>query len=267
MTSVRRLEDRLRAWTSFRSVARASRNLAAAQSRRWMEHLRHAEAYLLRCSALAREYGELVGAPRRVVLAVGTDLGLCGALNTRVAALARASWAAADLRLAVGRRLGDHLDPTGAVSLPSPTSFEAAESLAAEIEALLAARIGPTAALEIVVTTGVASDGTPRIECSSRAPGAPAEPAGPCVELVPAEVARPVAATLLRHARIMWALCVGASSEADARWRVMHRAHEAADRRIAVQQQELRKRRQELLTQEMLEARQGGAGRLVRPRS
>jgi F0F1-type ATP synthase gamma subunit len=261
MTSLSRLESRLVAWTNFRDVTQASKTFAAMRSRRWLALLAHAERYLALCSDLAAYYVEArdSGPRRTVVLAIGTDLGMCGALNARVAAAAGERWQAADLRGAVGLRLASDL-PEPHFLLPAPSSFEALEATAARIAALAAPTTAAAVDLEIVLANAVGPDGSivagPLIERQS--PATNAESA--IADLTPPTVARETALALQLHARLVAALTRAAASESEARWRTMHRAHEAADRRIAERRQELRKVRSERLTQEMLEARQGAAG-------
>jgi F0F1-type ATP synthase gamma subunit len=73
--------------------------------------------------------------------------------------------------------------------------------------------------------------------------------------LTPVDADRRRAASLVQHATLCFALTRGVLSEVEARWRTMSRAHDAADRRIQEQERELRKVRQESITQEMLEVR------------
>ena len=164
MTSVRRLETRLSAWRSFRGVARASRTLAAAQSLYWAEQLGRIERWLIRVDELAVAYPRPPrSSDQSVALVIGTDLGLCGPLNTQIAAAAEPVLAAAELAFVVGQRLEGIVDTSRAVHLGSPTSFAAVQSLAATIDTLL----GPDAEqtdLTVVVATGVLPDGAPVVE-------------------------------------------------------------------------------------------------------
>lgn len=262
MTSVRRMEARLRAWRSFRGIARASRTLAAARALHWAEHARRVEHYLAWSTRLAAAYG-FVRRPEadvRVCLAIGTDVGLCGPLNAKLAEALRASNDGDDASLiVVGERLLIELGAPEVPSFPAPTSFSAVEALAAELETLLQPWDPFECRLRIIVSEEVEADGHPRIgvwdESHSDPPPLPSGPA----ELTPVREGRREAARLLRHARITAALVRGAMSEAEARWRTMARAHDAADRRITEQQRVIRKLRQESITQEMLEARLGRA--------
>lgn len=270
MTSVRALESPLRAWRAFRDIARATRTLAAAQALQWAEQARHADAHLAWCDAAAAicPIPEIELRPR-VVLVLGTDLGLCGPLNHRLAELCRTARLDAPptiLRVVVGARLATLTPLTDAVVLPAPSSLVAAQRLAAEIEDLIA-RLPDSLTLDlnIVIADAVEADGSPCVALRTSA--------SPDLELAAEDrewVARPRAVlgrdhplttqahTLARHARIVAALCRAVTSENEARLRTMSRAYESAQRRIAEQERKLRKLRQELITQEMLEARQGG---------
>jgi F0F1-type ATP synthase gamma subunit len=265
MTSLRQLEERLRAWQSFRGIAGATRTLAAAQSLHWAELVRRTEAHLARCLALCDAYPAarvLPGVPR-VLVALGSDLGLCGPFNRAVGerfALERA--AGPTTCVAVGERLRAHVG-AGVLVLPAPTSFPRVQTLAAELEHLLPAA-GPThTRLSVVLVTGVETDGRPRVEVRDEPEPAPVARrwTSPVAELVAPEQTAAAVAALTRHARIVAALVRSAASESEARWRTMNRAHDAADRRIGEQERELHRRRQELVTQEMLEARQGARAR------
>lgn len=268
MSTVRQLEERLGAWRTFRGIAGATRTLAAAQSMHWTEVARRAEAHLARCLALRDAYPgarPLGGAPRLLV-GLGSDLGLCGPFNRVVAqrlAIEQAQGALA--RVVVGERLRPHVD-AGVLALPAATSFEQVEALAAQLELLLPSA-GPTSTrLVLVLAVAVEPDGRPRVEVwdepepasnpSPRRAGSQAWTAT-AAELVNPEQTAAMVASLTRHARLAAALARSAASETEARWRTMNRAHEAAERRIDEQERELSKQRQELVTQEMLEARQG----------
>jgi len=260
MTGIRQLEDRQRAWQSFHAIAGATRTLAAAQSLRWSEAARRAETHLARCIALHRAYPDtrsLEGAPRVVVLAVGTDLGLCGPLNRAIAEQLAVVVNEREpaLVLVVGARLRMLVDDD-VVYLSAPTSFARIEVLATEIEALL----GPQSEehLVLVLASGVDRDGRPQVSTWDE-PHPPQDSGAtrPVAELVDPEQTARASATLMRHARLVAALARAVTSEAEARWRTMNRAHDAAGRRIAEQQRTLDSQRQELVTQEMLEVRQG----------
>lgn len=265
MSSLRQLEERLRAWQSFRGIAGATRTLAAAQSLHWAELVRRADAHLARCLALRDAYPTArvpQGVPR-VLVALGSDLGLCGPFNRAVAerfALARASGPATCV--AVGERLRAHVTEDVLV-LPAPTSFPRVQTLAAELEHLLPAAGATRTRLSLVLVAGVEADGRPRVEVWDEPDAAPEGRHGtrPVAELVAPEATAAAIASLTRHARIVAALARSAASETEARWRTMNRAHDAADRRIGEQERELHRRRQELVTQEMLEARQGARAR------
>lgn len=257
MTSVQRLETRLTAWRSFRGVARASRTLAAAQSLYWAEQLGRVERWLVRVDELAVAYPRLPqNSAQSVVLVIGTDLGLCGPLNTQVAAAVQPMLATAALTFVVGQRLEGLVDARAAVHLASPTSFAAVQTLAATIDSLL----GPNAEqtdLTVVVATGVLPDGAPIVETrTDREPRSGRVPPSR-VELSPQPALSTMVQRLQRHARITHALTRGATSESEARYRTMNRAHDAADRRIGEQELNLRKLRQEMVTQEILEVRRG----------
>ena len=262
MTSLRRLEARLNAWTSFRGVARATRSLAAAQTLRWVEHVADVERFVSNTGQLCARYGvqSLPPGRPRVVLAIGTDVGLCGPLNARVAAAAKPVWTDdAIIRIMVGRRLEPLLPELEASVLPAPSSFAAVQTLAAQIRTLLEPLPPRQSILHIVVAHGVEPDGTPVVRCLDRSDTVPQPGSQPRlgVELSSVDLARQTAASLHRYARIVQALTRGAASETEARWRTMNRAHDAADRRINEQERVLRSLRQELITQEMLEARSG----------
>lgn len=266
MTSLRQLEDRLRAWQSFHGIAGATRTLAAAQTLHWTELVRRAEAHLARCLALRDAYaGARVPADAPCVLVgLGSDLGLCGPFNRAVAQRFVGERPRNPVaRAMVGQRLRAHVDDD-VLTLPAPTTFARVETLATELELLLP-RAEPTR-LVIVLAAGVEPDGRPCVAVWDEPDAAPTSAATPpappnVAELVDPEVTAAAVASLTRHARLVAALTRSAASETEARWRTMNRAFDAADRRIGEQQRELRKRRQELITQEMLEARQGARAR------
>ena len=272
MTSVRALEGPLAAWRSFRDIARATRTLAGAQALQWAERSRHAEAHLVWCAATAEALPVALpsrAGPRpRVVIALGSDLGLCGPLNRLLAAGCRAhelDAAPTVLRVIVGHRLAS-LEPLSApIVLPTPSSLAAVETLATELGGLLERLPDPDhVELVLVLAGAVEGDGHPRVDVWRGLglvdPLAPADRvwlarAGAPLELDP-ELAH-AARALARHARLHAALCRALTSENEARWRTMGRAFESAQRRIAEQERRLRRLRQELITQEMLEARGG----------
>jgi len=269
VTNIRALESPLAAWRSFRDIARATQTLAAAQSLQWAERSRRADEHLAWCEALAAEYPLTRAEPRsRVVLAIGTDLGLCGPLNRLLferCAEQRLDAEPTVLRIVVGSRLAS-LEPFAeAVELATPSTMSAALELAADIEGLIDQLPDPLRLdLTIALAGAVEGDGQPRIDLRTSET--------PDIEL-PIEqrewldhTERPLAADpelstqaqlLLRHARLVAALARAVTSENEARWRTMGRAFESAQRKIAEQERRLRKLRQEQITQEMLEARQG----------
>ncbi|MFO7561492.1 MAG: F0F1 ATP synthase subunit gamma [Enhygromyxa sp.] len=272
MTNVRALESPLAAWRSFRDIARATQTLAAAQALQWSERSRRADEHLAWCEAVAAEYPLVLDSQRpRVVLAVGSDLGLCGPLNRLLAercAAEQLDAAPTILRIVVGARLAT-LEPfADAVELSAPSTLPAARKLATDIEGLIEQLPDPLQLdLTIVLAGAVEGDGQPRVEVRTSET--------PDLELQPAQqlwldkttqalaVDPPLAMQahqLARHARLVAALARAITSENEARWRTMGRAFESAQRKIAEQEQRLRKLRQELITQEMLEARQGARG-------
>lgn len=274
MTSLRQLEERLQAWRSFRGIAGATRTLAAAQSLHWAELVRHAEAHLAQCLALRDAYlGARVPADApRILVALGSDLGLCGPFNRAVAERFASEQARGFVsRVAIGERLRPHVEP-GVLVLPSPTSFARVETLATELEVLMPELRSTRVSLVFVLAAGVELDGRPRAAVweepepgatgshANDDPPSPPRASQPAVELVDPDTTAAVVASLTRHARVVAALTRSAASETEARWRTMNRAQEAADRRIGEQERDLRKRRQEQVTQEMLEARQGARG-------
>ncbi|MCX4244903.1 F0F1 ATP synthase subunit gamma [Paraliomyxa miuraensis] len=258
MTTLRQLEDRLRAWQSFRGIAGATRTLAAAQSMHWVEVARRAQAHLARCLALRDAYPgsrPSTDAPRLLV-GLGSDLGLCGPFNRAVAERLSVEQSRGFLACAVvGERLRAHMG-AGALVLPAATSFEQAQNLATQLELLLSQASIDQTRLVLVLAAGIDPDGRPQVTAWNEPESTIAMPR-PLLELVEPELTATAVASLTRHARLLAALARSAASETEARWRTMNRAHEAADRRIAEQEREIRKQRQELVTQEMLEARQG----------
>lgn len=271
MTSLRALEQPLQAWRTFRDVARATRSLAAVQSQRWARHLEQVDAHLAWCARLRREYAP-ASAPAptlRVLLALGTDHGLCGPLDRMV--LDEASRGLAfgeagpDLCLVFGTRLAATWSRLGPVVFAAPSSFPAVESLAAQVEGLLAARAEASRTmLRIVQAVDVDPDGTPVVEVvapehvGGNTAALPTSIETPhAVDLTPAAVTWPQVASLHLHAMVVAALCRAGAMESETRWRTMNRAHDAAERRIAEQERRVRRLRQELVTQQMLEARLG----------
>lgn len=267
MSNLRALESPLAAWRGFRDIARATQTLAAAQALQWAERSRRADEHLAWCEAVAAEVPlRLSGA--RVVLAIGSDLGLCGPLNRLLAERCAAERLDAEptfFRVVVGSRLASLQPFAEAVELPAPSTLAAALKLASDIEGLIE-RLPDSSRLEltIVLAGAIEGDGQPRVEVrTSETPDrelALAQRAW--LELTSRRFAvdpplASVAHQLARHARLVAALARAITSENEARWRTMGRAFESAQRKIAEQERTLRKLRQELITREMLEARQG----------
>ncbi len=273
MTTTRALASRLEAWRSFRDIARAAKTLAAAQSLRWSVHVREAADHLAWAQGLAEHIGvATLPDPLKVRLAIGTDLGLCGRLNTAVAEIVEAEHGEAepDVLLVVGSRLADELGsarPT--VILSAPSSFEAVQDLAREVEGLVTV-VAPAMGtdLSIILTASTSNDGAPVVETWGEV-GAYLPSLGtvrlslrpPIQDLTTPELARPHVAALSLRARIAHAACVAAASESAARLFTMGRAHDAADRSQSRQALHLRKHQQEAITQDMLEVRAGGRQR------
>lgn len=264
MTSLRHLEARLRAWRSFRDIATAARTLAATQSLRWSTRVQQSAGHLAWCDVLAGQLGPPPAGPRpAIVLGLGTDLGLCGRLNHLVAAAFTAACAERRpaLSLVVGQRLGVELR-AGAelVVLSAPPAFAALQSLVGELERLFRG-VGEASQIDltIVLAGETLASGAPAIAAWTGAPALPgraavaASTAGPRVELTPRRLLADTAAGLLLHARLAHALCVAQASEAAARQQAMSRAVEQSERRIAEQEQQVRKLHKEVITQEMLE--------------
>jgi len=266
--AVRALEERLKAWRSFRDVAHATRSLAAAQVLRWNAQVAHTRRQLAWSQAFHERVQRWEDRHRRrppatcAVLALGTDLGLCGRLNRLVAdaALQVVEEQQVVLFAACGARLLDLLpDDVPRLEEPAPSSMAAAVELAERVEAEVG-DAGLRTRLCIVSATGVSRGGSPQVETSwdvgSDLAGlaeARAALARPLAQFAPADVAHTRARSLLAHARILHAACEGARAEASVRLARMTRAHESAERRIAEQERVLRKARQEGITQEMLE--------------
>jgi len=263
MSSVRSLEARLRAWRSFRDVAHSARTLAAAQSIRWAAQAQRAAHHLLWTSGFARELLRPPTAPVPVLIAIGSELGLCGRLNRLVAeALATAEQARPPaLLIAIGQRLITELrGHPGLVPLAAPSSVAALQAISSRLCRLLTDLAEPTELhLTLILAARTLSSGTPEIEAWQRAPelpGAAAVPAhfvAPRAELTPHHQLRAPTAALHLHARIYHALCVAQANEASARLQTMSRAVDQSDRRIAEQELIVRKLSQESTTQEMLE--------------
>jgi ATP synthase len=285
--SVRELERRLQAWRTFRDVAHATRSLAAAQLMRWTGYLTRATQHLVRAQAIHGALPDRPPAPARgetapagVLLALGTDLGLCGRLNVQVAEAVLASWEELrpELVVIVGSRLQDAL-PT---SLPvlveaAPTTPAAASELADRVEA--EARIlgsgGWPPALCVVAAFDLSADNAPRVTTQHATPDHHPELTAlrgqladqPRVLLTPGHTTARESAWILFHARVTHAGVAAVRAEAGARLATMSRAHESAEARITEQQRELRKARQEHITQEMLEVLSGRARALDEARA
>lgn len=257
MTTVRELQQPLEAWRSFRDIARATRTLAAAQVLHWGEQVVRAERYLAVCerelSVLEPQTPEPIRA--RAVLVIGSDLGLCGPLNRRVADACVGLGEPPTLgRVVVGSRLAALEPLPGAIEVPAPSSFEAIELLAAELEHAWRSLPEPRE-LVIVLAGAIDADALPQVQVRRGQPPTKVESTHVPLVAVDSMLAR--ARALVHHARLVAALARGVLSENEARWRTMSRAHEAANRRIDEQERLLRKLWQEHITQEMLEARQG----------
>lgn len=275
MTGIRRLEQRLEAWSSFRDVAHATRSLAAAQALRWSGHLERASAHLASVQAVEGEvssWSDRAGPrpPRAcAVVALGTDLGLCGRLNQLVAEAVLTTTREQEVStlIVVGSRLDDVLPQELArVVEPSPSSAVAAADLTERLETRLA-RAGLLGRLCVVGSAGVGRSGNPEV-VSAWEPALAAEPRPrrrKPARFTATPLAREQAAALLAHARLFQALCAAAHAEASVRLARMTRAHESAERRIGEQERELRKVRQESITQEMLEVLSGSAQRWAGP--
>jgi F0F1-type ATP synthase gamma subunit len=255
VTNLRRLELRVHAWKSFRGIARASRTFAAAQAIHWGEHLRRVSGYARWCHRLAAGYGVAPPASgRRSLVAIGTDLGLCGPLNPRVALELEAALGSGEANVwLVGERLATETSHAAVAVLPAPTTFEAVEAVSTQ----LASMVDVEDSLSFIVVSEVEADGRPVVTTWDEPTLADVEPLPAALELTDVAAGRVEGARLLRHARIVEALTRSALSEAEARWKAMGRAHDAADRRIADQERDLRRKRQESITQEMLEVRRG----------
>jgi len=174
MTQLRELEQPLRAWRAFRDIAHATRSLSAAQSLHWSHIVRRAEHH----ASLCREMTDGPPTPKpalrgRIVVAIGSDLGLCGSLNREVSK--RAAELHDDetkLAIVIGARLAA-LDPLpGALVLATPSSFEAVELLGAKLEDLCAA-LGDPFEFELVLVSPAPSRATPTPRSSCASPTKP----------------------------------------------------------------------------------------------
>ena len=275
-SGLRALQSRHHAWCSFRDIAHATRSLAASRRSRWAGHAQRSGEHLAWVWALAK----LLPAPAqpqarpKVLVGIGTDLGLCGRLNQLVAEafLRRRAELNPALSVAIGERLGQVLGetelPTKGPALvayeSAPVSPAAVLELAERLELSLQKLGLQDAQLDLVAA--VSEDaGVPDVRCE---PSLPAALEGD-VRAIEAQLHRErrvlsdLAAgrervlALLRHARLAHAFCRAQVVESAVRWTVMHRAHEGAQRRIGEQELELRRLRQEEITQEMLDVVSG----------
>ena len=276
MSTRRAREERLKAWRSFRGIAKSARTLAAIQVMTWSGRVRQVARHLAWAQALADHVGLSTSGSRRVGLAIGTDMGLCGRLNTALAeALAQSTVATRPL-IIVGLRLADEIEQlTSEVVMQAAASLEAVETRSAEIAASFEA-IAPAQelVLAIVLAASTSGDGGPVIEIwedssakdSVSAPEFAAAQAAlhwPSVDYGDANESRETIARMYLRARIAHALCVAAASESSARLFTMSRAFDASERSIAHQAMDLRKLSQETTTQEMLEVRRASGRRGV----
>lgn len=250
-------------------MAHAARALASAQVLRWSAHAVQAAQHLAWTAALAERAREPASARPRpsVLLALGTDLGLCGRLNQVVAdrTLTEIQTSRPTVIVAVGVRLADLLGEFPAlITEPAPSSQEAAAQLAQRVETQARALSRDSCARLLVVgALETTSDGMPRVTVSGAAPESPELTAvRQTLTPNPARLGEPTltaseATSLLVHARTAHAVCLAAKTEASVRLASMVRAHESADQRIGEQERALRKARQERITQEMLEVLSG----------
>lgn len=276
MTAARALAHRLEAWRSFRGIARAARTLAATHVITWASRTRQAARHLAWTQALAERVElEHVQEVSPVGLAIGTDLGLCGRLNTALAEeLAASPLAAGGPLILVGMRLSDEVEQVSPgtepqIILPAVSSLEAVESLSQQIATALEL-LAPAGQLGLSILLGAATTNDGQIRCElwadtwrSKTPDLPElgdarfALRAPILSLASDSDARACVAALRLRARIAHALCVAASTESSARLFTMSRAYEASDRSIRRQELDLRKLQQEAITQDMLEVRSG----------
>ncbi|MCA8923473.1 MAG: F0F1 ATP synthase subunit gamma [Planctomycetes bacterium] len=260
MSSERALESRLRAWRGFRDIAHATSSLAASMVVRWTTHEARARGHLAQTQRLASAFPPAEPDPHgpSVLVAFGTDLGLCGRLNQSVAErlLEVAQAEPPTLCVVVGHRLADALqDELPCQREGAPSSIEAVLDLADRVEAEVA-RLGAARPARL---------GCLRIDAAAREPlldwGAPppaATGAPPARLWEPSQPAPGVAEDLRRHARLVAAACAALLGEARLRQATMRRAQDTAERRIQEHERSLNRARQERITQEMLEVRAGG---------
>lgn len=262
-SNLRALQSGHEAWRSFRDIAHATRALAAARRARWAAHAKQAGDHLAWVAALSQLVPDLTGEGRpRVVVGIGTDLGLCGRLNQLVhVEVVRRRATSPALTVVIGERLGLLVDDTARVVFEAaPVSPAAVLELAERLELALAELDLNDAELEIVVATSE-EGGLPHVVTER---GVPAD-----LDNAVASIAKQLrrerrvlsdlnegrlgVLALVRHARLAYAICRAQVVESSVRWAVMHRAHEGAERRIGEQELELRRLRQEEITQEMLD--------------
>ncbi len=267
MTDVRAREQRLGTWRSFRDVAHATRSLAASHTLRWSRLLADAERHLAWAAALqewtrAAADGARPREEPALLVALGSDLGFCGRLNHEVAAATLRTLEQREVGrlIVVGRRLDALLPEAAPRELrAAPASIEAALDLADAVTAPLV--LGPHAPL-LLVTPVAARGRAPEVALLDRPP---AELRGQGeAQRALRRSPRPVsnlaalvrqASRLVRHARVVHAVCQASAIEAAVRLASMTQAYETAERRIGEQERDLRKARQELITQEMLDRR------------
>lgn len=260
MKSERAVAARLRAWRGFRDVAHATASLAGSLAVRWATHEQRAREHRERCRALAARAGTDAGAGPRVLVAFGTDLGLCGRLNVSVARRVREVVAetAPEACFVVGSRLVAALEgELPSFEHPAPASPEAVLELADRVLSEVRSALG-------------ADGGTPRLGCVHVDPGLReprvdweanlVPPRGRAPLLPPAEAAPAVAVELWAHARLVHAATLALLGEARVRQATMRRAQDTAERRIVEHEQALRRLHQERITQEMLEVLGGRRG-------
>lgn len=260
MSGARALEARLRAWRAFREVAHAARSLAAAQALRWFPAREHAVVHARLAHDLARRIrrrgaGE---ASPCLLLAIGTDLGLCGRLNVVVADAARE--VARELPVAeavvVGLRLGDLL--AGQLRARVETSPSTVDGAVALADDLVATVLDLPARTPLVIVSAVATSagGAPRVAVDRGDDGGRdgrPPPLRRSTLLGKPSAHEPWAERASVHARVAAALFTASLVEANVRLATTTRAHEVAERRIAEQERALAKARQEWVTQELLE--------------
>ncbi|MGE0710652.1 MAG: hypothetical protein AB7N76_11675 [Planctomycetota bacterium] len=258
MRAERALAARLRAWRSFRDIAHASSSLAASQAVRWTAHEHAARRHLGLVLPLASRLlpPPAPRDPRPLVLVgFGTDLGLCGRLNHEVAACLSAALAHTQpaLLLLVGRRLRDSLGAEHpALEEPAPASIDAAQDLAERAMAEVRRLCGTLARVGLA---RIDERGHARLWWEEDLAPMLVAPAAPAPLLAPPDRAAVVARDLLLQARLHHSACAAALAESRLRQELMRRARETADRRIQEQERQLRRARQERITQEMLEVR------------